>query len=147
MNWLSTKNLYFLSNNWEINFHIMKKLNMFLPNSDFIHKHYLWSLGFSWTYWSSRTGSAGCLPFQWVGLSTTWSLSDQRRTAMPCRTFNTGRWSSGTDFISITWYTGRGSAGSRVRIGCTSSTCCPPIGPSKTTVKQQIHTLKLNRAI
>lgn len=123
----------------------MKKL-MFLPNSNFINKH-LWSLGCSWTYWANRTGSAGYLPFQWVGFCTTSCLCGQRRTSKSCRTFDTSRRSSGTDFIRITVYAGRGSTGSRVWIGCTSSTCCPPIHSSKTTVKQQIHTLKLNRAI
>lgn len=112
-----------------------------------INKHYHWSLVCSWTYWSSRTGSAGYLPFQWVGFCTTGCLCGQRRTAKSRRTFNTTRRSRGTDFISITGYAGRGSTGSRVRIGCTSSARYSPICPSKTTVKQQIHTLTLNRAM
>lgn len=120
---------------------------MFSGKLKFINKHHLWSLVCSWTYWSGRTGSAGYLPFKWVGRWSTSILSGQRRTAKSSRTFNTGRWSSGTDFIRITGYAGRGSAWSWVRIGCTSSTCCPPIHPSKATEKQQIHTLKLNKLI
>lgn len=120
---------------------------MFSCKLKFINKHHLWSLVCSWTYWSSRTGSAACFPFQWVGRWNTSSLSGSRRTAKSSRTLNTSRCSSGTDFIRITGYAGNGSAGSRVRIGCTSSTCCPPIHPSKTTEKQQIHTLKLNKLI
>lgn len=125
---------------WKLKFVFSCKLK-------FINKHHLWSLVCSWTYWSSRTGCAGYLPFKWVCFSTTWSLSCQRGTLKPCRTFNTCRRSSGTDFIRITWYAGRGSTGSRVRIGFTSSTCCPPIHPSEATKKQQIHTLKLNKLI